>query len=527
MSIDNLPPKIKNALKMYTQLGLDAVPILEGQKRPTLKGWPSKPAITLWERVSGNVQIALRGGGIAQAAFLDCDEKDIPGTFANAQDWLADLGIYDYPVVATASGIGRHIYLRFNKNQLSKQSRKLAENFGAGEFRYGSGAYVLAPPSIVDGREYRLLSGDLSRIPFVHVDQVMPILKNQDTSPAPKKKILSRKATALLNGVGIEKYDSRSEAEQALLLSLVNSGFEFPQVLVLFDKKKAAGKYSELKSEDPQNARRWLEHSYDEAVKYASRHPDGKTRQSIQALIEWAKSTAWVGRIGANDRAAFISLAEIAYKAGRLQVAASCRDIGVLAGMSKTAASNALYRLITLHGLIELVAQAQGLAANEYRLKGNEIAKLGHSPSTPIPVRKCPSFASHDAFRKGKGKDGLGKSAGLIWEQLQEHEALTVDELINATGKQKRTIESNLKRMSKIIDRKTGEVFQMVASDDDITWHVLPVDLDAVAVAVGTGGATDKQKRLHTKERKEHERSLLLSRLKDDNQLPSGDSEKV
>jgi hypothetical protein len=266
-----------------------------------------------------------------------------------------------------------------------------------------------------------------------------------------------------------------------------------------------------MKAKDPVNATRWLNHSYSDAAQWVENNPDGKTRQTVQALIAWAESTPWPGKTGANDRAALIGVAQIAYSAGRFEIAAACRDIALSAKIGKTAASNALHRLIIQHHLLELVTQWEGDSANIYRLKV-EPAKLGHSPSTPI-VRKCISFASHDAFRKGKGKNGLGKSAGLVWEMLHENESLTIDELTKGTARDKRTVKTVLERMKQIIDRKTGEIFNMVASDDDKTWHALRVDLDAVALAVGTAGATEKQKRLHEKERQAHKKALLLGQM--------------
>jgi len=337
--------------------------------------------------------------------------------------------------------------------------------------------------------------------------------------------MISRKAIALLHGEGVENYPSRSEAEQALLASFANVGLPFSEVLEHFDKFPVMSKYAELKAKDPANATRWLNHSYDEAVQWVKHHPDGKARQTAQALITWAESTPWPGRTGANDRAALIAVAQIAYNAGRLEIAAACRDIGVSANLGKSTASKALHRLISKYDLLELVTKWEAGSANIYRLKV-EPAKLGHSPSPPN-VRKCISFASHDAFRKGKGKNGLGQSAGQVWQMLKENESLTVDELTKGTGRDKRTVKKVLERMKQIIDRKTGEIFNMVESDDGETWHALSVDLDAVALAVGTAGATEAQKRLHEKERRAHKKTLLLGQMNNVNHPSGGDKEKV
>lgn len=513
---------------MFTDLGFDAIPLIPGEKNPLPSGWQQRPISRLWQDVPSNVNIGLRGGGEVRAAFLDCDEKKRPGTFAKAQSWLAGLGYMpgEYPVIRSASGIGRHIYIILLES-LPGHYRNLAKDFGAGEFRYGPGAFVTAPPSLLrDGGKYEQIAGDLRQMPRLSLDDILPILGNQDTTPKQRKPSISRKAIALLHGAGVENYSSRSEAEQALLASFANVALPFFQVRKYFDKSPALGKYAELKAEDPANAERWLEHSYSKAIQWVKDHPDGKARQTAQALIEWAESQPWPGRTGANDKAALIAVAQIANNAGRLEIAAACRDIAVMAKIGRTAAAHALHRLIIKYHLLELVAEWTADSANIYRLKIEFLAKLGHSPSS-TDVRKCHSFASHDAFRKGKGRNGLGKSAGQVWQMLQENQSLTVAELTTGTGRGKRTVETVLERMKQIIDRKTGEVFQMVATDGGEKWHALTVDLDAVAVAVGTAGATEKQTLLHEKERAAHHKALFLGRMNNDNQPPSGDSEKV
>jgi hypothetical protein len=60
------------------------------------------------------------------------------------------------PIVKTASGLGRHIYLRL-EDPPAGATRLIHPNKGFGEFRFGCGAYVVAPPSIVGGCEYKLI----------------------------------------------------------------------------------------------------------------------------------------------------------------------------------------------------------------------------------------------------------------------------------------------------------------------------------------------------------------------------------
>jgi hypothetical protein len=495
-----------DAQALYSDLGFDTLPLRPKGKEPLARSWQSRSVNRLWQNAPQDANIGIRGGGLANVAIIDCDDKTRAGTFENVTRWLAGLGYQtgDYPLVQTQSGVGRHIYITFAGN-LTGDWRILSSEIGAGEFRYGAGSYVAAPPSKTETGGYQLISGDFARLPPLVLDDILPIIDNKETQREPKP-ILPRKAIAMLNGKALDGYKSKSEAEQALLVSLINVGFTFGDALDLFNRYPCAGKYAEIKSKSAKNAERWLLRSYNEAAQWAKTH-ESQDRKTAQAAIAWAESTAWAGRTGSYDQAAYISAAQIAYKAGRLEFTAACRDVAEQAKIGKDTASNALARLVNKYRLLELVKKWSGDCGNVYRLKADH-AKLGHF-LTVVDFRKCPSFAKHDAFRKGRGKNGLGLAAGLVYQTLRDCESLTVDELAKQIGKDKRTIKRALAHMARLIDRKTGEIISMVASDaGGNTWRALDVDLDAVAIIVGTAGATKKQKQLHIKERRDHARSL-------------------
>lgn len=116
-------------------------------------------------------------------------------------------------------------------------------------------------------------------------------------------------------------------------------------------------------------------------------------------------------------------------------------------------------------------------------------------------------MSKHDVFRFS----GLGKSAGQIWQALQEHPA-SIDELAERTGRHIKTIERAIDRMAKLADPLTGEYLPMVASDDGEIYHPLPVDLDRIAHAVGTAGAGERQRKEHAIQRRNHARDLERGR---------------
>ncbi len=418
-------------------------------------------------------------------------------------NYLTGLGCRgdSYPLVKTPRGVGRHIYITL-ADVLSGDARNLSKEIGEGEFRYGSGSFVAAPPSIIVDGGYQLISGDFQFRPMLEIKDILPILGNRETA-IERKLTLSRKALAVLHGKGIDTFSSRSEAEQSLLASMVNAGYLFGEVLDLFNRYPCAGKYADLKTRNAKNAERWLSKSYNEAVQWTKTH-ESKARQLAKAAITWAESKAWQGRTGTVDRLIYLAHANIAYKAGRLNYAAACRDLAEIAGVTSGTATNSTRRLCNV-GLITLETKHIADSANIYKLGHLDI--VNHSLSTSI-VRKWLSL-SHDAFRYG----GLGKSTGEVYVALQTSPA-SIDELVEITGRHTKTIERALDRMSQLVDPLTGEYLPMVVSDDGETYHPLPVDLDRISHAVGTAGRGDQQKRDHAKERRNHARSLEYGRVK-------------
>jgi hypothetical protein len=514
------------ARQEYEELGIDTIPLRPGTKDAMRRHWQTRDPWTLWRGVPSDANIGLRGGGDAAIAFLDCDEKKRSGTFENAVAWMSGLGYQpgDYPLIQTASQVGRQIYVAFS-GDLPGNSRNLASDFGAGEFRYGPGAYVTAPPSRVGDNVYTLLAGSYHQLPRVTLVDVIPILGNKDVSQAPADSLstIPRRALALLNGRNVENFRSRSEAEQSLIASLVNAGHSFESVLDLFLRYPCAGKFAELRDKSESNAIRWLHHSYDEAVQWTSEN-ESKTRQTIAAMRDWAESRPWPGRTGATDRAVFIAHCQIAYRAGRLVYAASCRDLAELAGVSSPTASIATSRICSA-GLVSIDTPAVADLAVIYRLDAT-----GQTLTLPkyTTCEEVLRFVQHDAFRNGNHKAGLGKSGGLIWEALRDGPA-TEKELANRTGRGVRTVKRRLTQMSRLVDTVTGEFIPMVEKIDG-QWRALDgVDLDHVALVVGTAGAGERQQERHSQERRAHRR--MLGRWRDqlekaDPTIKSGDSRK-
>lgn len=488
---------INKARVEYTELGFDTLPLIPETKIAYPRAWEKRSVASLWRHAPEKMNIGIRGGGPAKVAVIDCDE---PQTFAATTNWLTSLGFRgdSYPIVQSASGNGRHVYLTL-AGELSGDWRGLSKDMGKGEFRYGAGSYVAAPPSVLkNGGGYFLLSGDFSIRPALEVKDVLQIVSNEANTSVCKPTI-PRRAIAMLYGKCTENYSSRSHFDESLIASLINAGHTFESVLDLFESNPTSGKYHELKQENgSKSALHYLSQSFIKAEIWTKKR-ESKARQTAKAAIAWAESRAWKGRTGAVDRLIYLAHAEIAYKAGRLTYAAACRDLAELAGIGFKTATRATWRLCD-SGLLIPDKKAVGDSANVYQLGNLDI--VTHSPSTPY-VRKCVTMSAHDVFRFG----GLGKSAGEVYAALQERPA-TVEELAEITGRHERTVKRVLDRMAKLADPMTGEILPMVASDDGETYHPLPVDLDHVAHAIGTAGAGDRQRKEHARDRQLHVQGL-------------------
>lgn len=482
--------RLQDALEQYARAGYDTLP-LRG-KDAFLRGWQHRAPREMWQHAPNSANIGIRCGGQLHLAIVDADNKNNPQTSGRVTRFFAGLGLYenDYPNVATPNA-GRHFYIALAETRAGAYCN-LSPNIGAGEFRYGCGAYVAAPPSQVGERTYTLEAGDFAKLPRVALSDLRPILAETDTpiSSAPLVPIasaptVSRRALALLRGEGIEKYASRSEAEQALLASLSNSGFEVDEILSLFVSNPCAGKFKELYAKNAKNAVRWLRHSFENAQKWTAQN-EGHARQLARAALQWANVHAWTGRTGAVDKQIYIAHATLCARSGRIIYAASARDLAELAGTRAITASKATHRLRAL-GLIVLEKESTFNLAHTFRL-----VELG-TLSNYFNVRECTNVdsAAHDAFRHA----GLGKTAAAVWDTLNV-ETLTAKEIIAKTGRGRLAVNRALERMFQL------QMLGMDLTEHGETWSALEhVNLDEIAQHIGTFGTGARQRLEHERQR--------------------------
>jgi hypothetical protein len=509
--------EVLQARDFYTKLGIDTIPLRpddekgdENGKKPIHSSWQKQAPRRMWSTAPQNANIGLRGGGEIGAAFLDCDDKKKAGTFDNVTNFLQGLGVTEYPLIQTVSVVGRHIYLTVTDAPEGNWCN-LAQAVGTGEFRFGPGSYIVAAPSVVSKRSYNVLSGDFTHMPNISFADLRPILGEiMEGKSSPK---VPRNALGILNGSpdAIAKFKSRSEAEQSLLLCLANASFTFEDVLSLFNNNPCAGKYAELKTNKPRNAKKYLAYTFNQARVDAKK--DSKERQIVLRAIAWANNRPWLGRGGASDQAVFLAHMAIAYRAGTLKGwAADKRTLAEMAGLSE--ASKVTKRLL-LANHIKLEKRSTVDCASIYSL----------SIALPLPKNlECVEVVTlcSDAFRKTsrlsiQGKrltSGFGAIGRQLWVALKSN-PMNDNELANFTKRDIRTVRKYLENMRTVVDQKTGEVLPMVElvpTAEGEKWQTLDVNLDAIALAIGTYGKGHKQIQEHARERRMHSKGLMAGK---------------
>lgn len=495
--------EIISARDYYAEHHLDTLPIMADGKRCPVNNWPNVSSDEAWLIAPEAPNIAIRCGGERHFAVIDCDDKNQPGTYDNVINNLAGLGIDQstLPIVQTASGIGRHIYFTLS-GYIPGSSRNLSPQIGSGEFRFGPGAYVVAPPSIVNhSGVYVLLQGNLSYLPEIEFSAISGILKvstsrdrHDDSKKILKYPKLTRKQEFMLKGKGIQEYPSRSEFEFALIISLVNTGWDWNGILYLFNNNKCGGKYSELNSEDRKQAYHYLRLSYENACQWAENTSEGRQR-AINAEA-WALSRSWSGRTGCYDRDVFLAQVNIAYETGKVIYHADCRTLAEFANVNYSTASRANRRLIQA-GYLQLEQAAMANCAAKYSL--GDIATLPHPPN----VRECCiTSKDHDVF----ARRGLGKSSKFIWNALEDGPK-TVEELLLLTGRVKKTVQKWLTVMSKLEDGVSEK--PMVYESEGKWYRNQDISLERISEFLEVNGLMDKRKKRHQEERAIHNSAFV------------------
>lgn len=441
-----------------------------------------------------DANIAVIGGQPSDNVFfLDADST---ANFETMNSLLAGYGITT-PIVQRDSFTtddphagGGCFWLRAPVPVKSRKTDKLGI-----EIR-GQGQYVIAPQSIhPTGATYQFLNESPEIFTLPSLDAIPELQLEQATATEGRRKI-PRLALSLLGAdtEALSRYQTRSEAEAAIIGSLYRAGFSFDMIHSYFIEFPAAGKFRELYHNDPDNALRWLSLTYGKICSYLDAHQSEATGLA-KNLTTWALSKSWPGRTGSTDRAVYLAHLEIVQRCGKSEAyAASCRDLAELAGLSWQTVATANHRLLKTR-LIKRSDPATPELATRWTLIDavSSLDTPSHEGVTECQFMKLNQ--SHDAFRHS----GLGKTGAEIYHVLCQLREATPQKLEQVTGRGKATVWRKLQTMQELM---------MVEVTRPGWYMALDVNLDSVANILGTKGLGKKQRELHIQQRRLHRLEL-------------------
>lgn len=278
-------------------------------------------------------------------------------------------------------------------------------------------------------------------------------------------------------------------------------------------------------------------HSLKRIADWASTKPAGNAKhttmskadaEAFTAAVKLVDEYPWSGIASHNARIVACALFQLMQDTGKTEIAASCRNIAEVVGLSYAATAAALRRLcgvrkdrradvpVLFTRIVDQrrVQDAERLSvqAHAYLYKFNSAisAHTYSHGSTKEPSHTgrvvCVDFArlfstvSHDAFRK-RGQ-GLTRSAALVYAVLP---CDSIGAIAEQTGLSRRTVYNALYQLHSA---------HLAVQDEHQAWVRTDETLDAVAKRRGTAGYGEKQRKLHQLQRESFNAWLVRPRGK-------------
>jgi hypothetical protein len=251
------------------------------------------------------------------------------------------------------------------------------------------------------------------------------------------------------------------------------------------------------KAKEKRYPRRWLLDDISRARRKAVARPHlARVFPDVREAIAAAR---FPGKAGATDRAVLQAHLQIAEQIGQLRFDASERRIAELAGVSRQTAHWSRRRLAE-QGWLTQLKPARYDRASTWEIRIPEDGRERSHIYTPPQRGYVATFATplgHDAFRWA----ALGKAALRVWETLSLTEPVSAADAARRAQVGYSTVKG-----------RHGVLRKLQAADladhTDQGWVRLPGDLDAAAAELGTQGSSDRQKRLHARERQAYQDHL-------------------
>jgi hypothetical protein len=144
--------ELLHAVHEYLTLGFSVIPLRFNSKQPALDSWnefqtrrPTPEEVQKWWGDGHQHGVAIVCGKVSNLVVLDVDDE---AKFGVALKTIGET-LPDTPIVRTRKGW--HLFFRYPANRIVRRHDRLSD-WGA-ELR-GDGCYVVAPPTVIDGKRY-------------------------------------------------------------------------------------------------------------------------------------------------------------------------------------------------------------------------------------------------------------------------------------------------------------------------------------------------------------------------------------
>lgn len=436
----------------WTAAGFPAIPLRPFAKAPMCRAWQLRPPGEQWSEAGGR---SFRGNvGVVTGEGLAVVDCDAPETVQSVEMRFDAMNLHP-PAVKTASGDGRHFYIRI-EDAPDGNYTTLDPDVGPGELRYGPGAYVVAPCSQVDGNRYAFERGSPERIarmkplrwrdlqwlidlnkPAVTLDLEAPPVRLVRW-PMPEKANTLLQVLAKADGPTrpFYGYQSRSEAEAAVVAMLILAGWSQDEISSEFAERRP-GHFAEHARPD------WyLRHTYADVLADLASTPE---RLEIARAYREAANAPWPGRSGARDRVVYLGLLAACWSWGTWEVRVSQRALAEYTAASRRGVRSSLTRL-QKDDLVTKVQPWQWhggdrrVEATTWKLGQCTITTpVSHSGDAVSAQSACVVECGVEGAAELWARGGLGRSAGLVYRHLSD-EPRAATELAELTGKHRHTV---------------------------------------------------------------------------------------
>lgn len=498
---------IRNA---YHKAGIHTIPLLSNGKEPAIDDWQSKLSEELWADTPSDANIGIRCGGQSGIAAIICENQNDPLKVWKILEFMeVNLRLYwgDYPVVQTASQIGRQIYFRLS-NPPEGNVRKLSSRFGSAEIRFGSDSYVVAPLSRINDSGYRFITGNIDSIPEIEFNSLLPLFDEAEASESSQQS----QEVSYSDQPVVDFQLAFSVEERRELVRLIHRDASIDAVISHFQEYSSFAGLDDVWRLAPEKAEALIRYTYDFESQMNPWVTQG--RQRAMNVIIRTISHSWPGRSGHSDRQVLLAHAQIAGESGKFVYDASIRELSERAGVSKITVARANMRLIKA-GLLKRIDRRmtprkdyQGPLSFSFELILNGLPPVHKDGTYRIPIPLVwPTIVSrqiltHDAF----SPQGLGISSLVMYQLLLNNGSLSAKQLAERSGKHMNTVYRALNKLQQAgMAIRTGGL-----------WNAIQVDLDEVAKRQGVAGLSERRKHQHYIEREAFRRSRAIWKAKDE-----------